>query len=58
VGVDELQARNWNLDCKNPHVGELRLDDPDALLESYADIQKEIQTMKKQLRALLQESFE
>ena len=22
VGIDEIRARHWNLDCKNPHVGE------------------------------------
>jgi type I restriction enzyme M protein len=57
VSVEELQARNWNLDCKNPHVGEKKRGDPDALLERYADIQKDIQSMKKQLRSLLHESF-
>jgi phage shock protein A len=31
-----FKARNYNLDCKNPHVGEQEVHDPDVLLAQYA----------------------
>lgn len=31
VAVEELQARNWNLDCKKPHIGQQVSHDPDEL---------------------------
>src|SRR3546814_1648 len=39
VGVEELQARNWNLDCKNPHVGEQVSHDPDRSEEHTSELQ-------------------
>ena len=35
--LDEIKARNYNLDIKNPHVGEQVSHDPDELLEKYAN---------------------
>ena len=36
VSIDEIIARNYNLDIKNPHVGEQISHDPDELLQKYA----------------------
>ncbi|MFB2758491.1 N-6 DNA methylase [Shewanella xiamenensis] len=53
VGIDEIIARNFNLDIKNPHVGEQISHDPDELLARYATEQAEIQTLRDQLKAIL-----
>lgn len=58
VGVEELQARNWNLDCKNPHVGEQVSHDPDELLRQYDAMQVEIAGLRDQLKAVLAEALE
>lgn len=58
VSVDELKARNWNLDCKNPHVGEQEVHDPEVLLKQYASLQDEISALRDQLKAVLAEALE
>ena len=58
VSLDELKARNWNLDCKNPHVGEQISHDPDELLRKYASLQDEISDLRDQLKAVLAEALE
>ncbi|MFU7556782.1 SAM-dependent DNA methyltransferase, partial [Pseudomonas paraeruginosa] len=56
--LDELRARNWNLDCKNPHVGEQISHDPEELLRNYAQLQGEIGELRAQLKAMLAEALE
>ena len=58
VSVEELQARNWNLDCKNPHVGEQESHDPDELLRDYSKLQGEIAELREQLKAVLADALE
>ena len=58
VSVEALQARNWNLDCKNPHVGVQESHDPDELLRDYAKLQGEIAGLRDQLKAVLAEALE
>ncbi|MCL8034368.1 SAM-dependent methyltransferase, partial [Pseudomonas aeruginosa] len=53
VSLDELRARNWNLDWKNPHVGEQISHDPEELLRNYAQLQGEIGELRAQLKAML-----
>ena len=55
--IDELQARNWNLDFKNPHIGEQISHDPDELLHDYATLQGEISDLRNQLKAVLAEAL-
>ena len=57
VSIDEIVARNFNLDIKNPHVGEQISHDPDELLARYATEQAEIQTLRDQLKAILGEAL-
>ena len=57
VGIDEIRARNWNLDCKNPHVGEQVSHDPDELLAEYWQMQAEIAALQGQLKAALAEAL-
>ncbi|MNE99803.1 hypothetical protein D3C80_1985290 [compost metagenome] len=58
VSIEELQARNWNLDCKNPHIGEQISHDPEELLRDYARLQDEIGELRDQLKAVLAEALE
>ena len=57
VGIDEIRARHWNLDCKNPHVGEQVSHDPDELLAEYRQMQAEIAALQGQLKAALAEAL-
>ncbi|MBX8528319.1 type I restriction-modification system subunit M [Pseudomonas cichorii] len=53
VSIDDIAARNFNLDIKNPHVGEQISHDPEELLEQYQTQQEEIQSLRDQLKANL-----
>jgi type I restriction enzyme M protein len=53
VSIDDIKSRNYNLDIKNPHVGEQISHDPDALLKQYQDEQKDIQSLRDQLKSIL-----
>ena len=53
VGIEEIQARHYNLDIKNPHQGEQVSHDPDELLAQYAQQQAEIQELRDQLKQIL-----
>lgn len=53
VSLADIVARNYNLDIKNPHVGEQISHDPEKLLIQYQDQQKDIQTLRDQLKAVL-----
>jgi type I restriction enzyme M protein len=53
VSIADIVARNYNLDIKNPHVGEQITHDPVALLNQYQNQQQDIQTLRNQLKAIL-----
>ncbi|MNY77870.1 hypothetical protein D3C86_2179150 [compost metagenome] len=53
-----MQARNWNLDCKNPHISEQISHDPDELLRDYFKLQGEIGELRDQLKTVLTEALE
>ena len=53
VSIDEIIARNFNLDIKNPHVGEVISHDPQELLSDYAKQQDDIQALRDQLKDIL-----
>jgi len=57
VSVDDIKARNYNLDIKNPHVGELINHDPDELFKKYTQQQKDIAGLRNQLKAILTEAL-
>ncbi len=57
VSIDEIKARNYNLDIKNPHVPEQISHDPDELLRRYAEQQKEIDSIREQLKNILAEAL-
>jgi type I restriction enzyme M protein len=53
VSVEEIKARNYNLDIKNPHVVEQINHDPDKLLEKFANQQEEMREFNGQLYSKL-----
>ena len=53
VSIETIIERNFNLDIKNPHVGEQISHDPDELLARYATEQAEIQSLRDQLKVIL-----
>ncbi len=57
VSLAELQARNYNLDCKNPHVGEQITHDPEVLLAQYHNMQEDIASLRNQLKTILGEAL-
>ena len=58
VSIDEIIERNYNLDIKNPHVGEVISHDPEELLSNYADQQANIQKIRDQLKSILANALE
>lgn len=57
VGIDTIKAANYNLDQKNPHVGEQFSHDPEVLLADYARLQAEAQALRDQLKGILAQSL-
>ena len=57
VSLAEIQARNYNLDCKNPHVGEQISHDPEALLAQYQGMQQDISELRNQLKTILADAL-
>jgi len=57
VSFEDLFSRDFNLDISNPHVGEQISHDPNELLAQYDDQQKHIQSIRVQLKAILQEAL-
>lgn len=57
ISIDDIVARNYNLDIKNPHVGELVNHDPDELLQKYQQQQNDITDLRNQLKDILQQAL-
>lgn len=57
VSIEQIRAANYNLDQKNPHVGEQVSHDPDQLLADHARLQAEAQSLRDQLKAILAASL-
>jgi type I restriction enzyme M protein len=57
VPLADIVARNYNLDIKNPHVGEQVSHDPDELLRLYAEQQKGIADIRSQLQEILHQAL-
>jgi len=57
VSLEDIIARNYNLDIKNPHVGEQISHDPQELLQEYQTQQAEIQNLRDQLKGILTEAL-
>ena len=57
VSLADLQTRNYNLDCKNPHVAEQITQDPDALIAQFQTMLQDISQLRGQLKSILAEAL-
>ena len=57
VSIDDIVARNYNLDIKNPHIDEQVNHDPEKLLAEYQQQQNEIQDLRDQLKSILSDAL-
>jgi len=57
VSIDQIRAAGYNLDQKNPHIGEQQSHDPDVLLADYARLQAEAQALRDELQGILAQSL-
>lgn len=58
VSVKELEERNYNFDCKNPHFEEIIHQDPVELMNEYENMQLGIEKIQSQLKSELMQAFE
>ncbi len=57
VSIEQIKAANYNLDQKNPHVGEVQDHNPEHLLADYQRLQGEAQALRDELRDILAKSL-
>lgn len=57
VTADEIKARGYNLDFKNPHSVEADHGDPEELLAKLVDAEKQAESLRDQLKAILAEAL-
>ena len=57
VSLDEIKARTYNLDCKNPHTVADDHGDPAELLTKLEQDEQRTATLRDQLKAILSEAL-
>lgn len=57
IGIEDIKARNFNLDIKNPHTAEEDLGDPHELLTKLEQSEAKVASLRDQLRAILEEAL-
>jgi type I restriction enzyme M protein len=57
ASADEVKARGYNLDIKNPHAVEHNHGDPEELLAKLAAAEQEAAALRDQLKAILAEAL-
>jgi type I restriction enzyme M protein len=57
ISIDDIKARNYNLNIKNPHVGEQISHKPEELLQKHAKQQQEITILRDQLKTILADAL-
>ncbi len=57
VTIDEIKARNYNLDFKNPHTVEEDHGDPVELLAKLEESERETDKLRDKLKAILEEAL-
>jgi type I restriction enzyme M protein len=57
ISAEDVVARGYNLDLKNPHTPDKESHDPDELLARYAAQQAGIQSLRDQLKAILSDAL-
>lgn len=57
VGIEEIKARNYNLDCKNPHTVTADHGEPEELLAQLDAAEARTAALRDQLKAILAEAL-
>src|SRR5690606_26788588 len=57
ISAEDVAARGYNLDMKNPHQAEEISHDPDELLANYAEQQDAIQLLRSSLKGILSDAL-
>ena len=57
VAAEEVKARGYNLDIKNPHTVAADHGDPAQLLEKLDEAEREVASLRNQLKAILSEAL-
>lgn len=57
VSAEEVKARGYNLDIKNPHTVAEDHGDPETLLEDLTNAEAEVAALRDQLKAILTEAL-
>jgi type I restriction enzyme M protein len=57
VTAEEVKARSYNLDCKNPHTVAADHGDPNELLAKLEDSEKQADSLREQLKSILGEAL-
>jgi type I restriction enzyme M protein len=57
VTIDEIKARNYNLDFKNPHTVEEDHGDPKELLAKLDQSETDTAKLRDKLKSILQEAL-
>ena len=57
VSIDEIKAKGYNLDIKNPHQEDEDHGDPAELLEQYAALQKSVEDIRNSLKQQLMDAL-
>lgn len=58
VGLEEIKARGYNLDVKNPHVREENIIDPEILMAQHLAIEADISKLRNDLKSILADAFQ
>jgi type I restriction enzyme M protein len=57
VSLDEIKARNYNLDCKNPHTVADDHGDPEELLAKLEQDEQKTASLRDKLKNILAEAL-
>jgi type I restriction enzyme M protein len=57
VSAEDVKARGYNLDFKNPHAVDLDHGDPETLLADLSAAEAEVVGLRDQLKAILTEAL-
>ena len=57
MSADEIKARGYNLDIRNPYTEEEDHGDPETLLEELNNVEAEVVSVRDQLKRVLVEAL-
>lgn len=57
ISAEEIAARNYNLDCKNPHEIDIDHGDPEELMQEYIQISRQLEEARTALKNELMQAL-